>query len=78
MSRMKTETQQLEGNTSYNPQLSKINFACPSENVIADADPFDGNLPLTFSPGFLEPMIKLKAESDVKPKSYVIMFDGKR
>ena len=78
MSGMKTETQQLTGNTVYDPQLSKINFACPSENVLANLNPFDDKLPLTFPPGFYEPMIKYKAENDGNKKSYVILFDGKK
>ena len=78
MSGMKNETQQLTGNTVYDPQLSKTNFAYPKENVLANINPFDDKFPLTFPPGFLEPMIKYKAENDGNKKSYVIMFDGKK
>ena len=41
MSGMKNETQQLTGSYVHDPQLSKINFACPSENILANFNPFD-------------------------------------
>lgn len=78
MSGLKNETQQLTGSSNLDPQLSKINFACPSEHVLADVNQFGDKLPLTFSTGFLEPLIKFKAETDDRHKSYVIMFDGKK
>lgn len=78
MSGMKNETQQLSGSSSLDPQLSKVNFACPSENVLADFNPFGDKLPVNFPPGFLEPMIKYKAEREDSNKSFVVMFDGKK
>ena len=57
MSGMKNETQQLTGSYVYDPQLSKVNFACPSENILANFNPFDDKLPLVFPPGFLEQII---------------------
>ena len=68
MSGMKNETQQLTGSYVYDPQLSKINFACPSENMLANFNPFDDKLPLVFPPGFLEQIIKYKAENDCSKK----------
>ena len=63
MSGMKNETQQLTGSSSLNPQLSKVNFACPSEHVLADFNPFGDKLPLTFPPGFLESCFEMVLES---------------
>ena len=69
MSGMKNETQQLTGSYVYDPQLSKINFACPCENILANFNPFDDKLPLVFPPGFLEQIIEYKAENDGSKKS---------
>jgi hypothetical protein len=81
MSGMKNETQQLRGLNQFDPQDSKINFACPHERLLDSYDPFNGVLPTTCKPGFLHSMIELKATRDrnkEENKSYVLMFDGKK
>lgn len=78
MSGMKNETSFLTDCDRLDPHQSKINFACPSENILRDTNPFGDRLPVTFKPGFLDPVIKLKAEKDDGETSYVIMFDGKK
>jgi hypothetical protein len=41
MSGMKNETQQLQGLNQFDPQDSKINFACPHERLLDSYDPFN-------------------------------------
>ena len=79
MSGMKNETQQLiSGTTLFDPSQSRINFACPSENVLWELHPFGNDLPVTFKPGIMEEMIEFKAKRNEESKSYVLMFAGKK
>ena len=74
----KNDTAYLEDEGTLDPLKSKINFPCPSENILRNHNPMGGILDKEMPPGILEDMIKLKAEKDKKDKSYVIMFDGKK
>ena len=71
MSGMKNETDILKDSTVFDPQMSRINFAYPSENILAEINPFDHKLHLSYKSGILEPMIKYKAEKEIGLKSYV-------
>ena len=68
----------LTGSDILDPRESKINFACPSENVLREINPLGEALPTQYKPGFLEEVMQLKATKDDKRSSYVLMFDGKK
>ena len=55
---MKNETDCLQCFKSLTPSRSRINFACPTEKTIRDLNPFGDDLPLTFSTGFLDEMVR--------------------
>ena len=78
MSGFKNETDFLYGSTVLSPQSSKINFACPSENIIRDVQPLGREIPIKHGPGLIECMIDLKSNKQAMDTSYVIMFDGKK
>ena len=68
----------LTGSDILDPWESKINFACPSENVLREINPYGEALPAQYKPDFLEEVIQLKATKDDKRSSYVLTFDGKK
>ena len=77
MTGMKNESAMLTGSDILDPRESKINFACASENVLHENNPFGKALPAQYKPGFLEVM-QLKATKDDKRSSYVLVFDGEK
>lgn len=79
MSGMKNETDQLtNATTHFDPLKSRINFACPSESILRDLNPFGNDLPVAFESGIMEKMIEYKAIRNEDSKTYVLMFDGKK
>lgn len=59
MSGMKNETDQLtNATTHFDPLKSRINFACPSESILRDLNPFGNDLPVAFESGIMEKMIE--------------------
>ena len=79
MSGPKNETDFLTGSRALSPSSSKINFACPSDNILRSFHPlgcdFGDN---DTKPGLIQPMIDLTASKNNTDMSYVIMFDGKK
>ena len=78
MTGMKNESAMLTGRDSLDPKESKINFACPSETILREVNPFGETLPAKYKPGFLDEVMELKSVKDDGLNSYVIMFDGKK
>ena len=79
MSGMKNETDLLKSGISlFDASDSRINFACPDENVLRNYNPFGNELPVSFSPGILSEMIEFKARKTNDSQSFVLMFDGKK
>ena len=79
MSGMKNETDLLlERDQAFNPQNARVNFACPEEIMLRLINPIGDELPDTYKPGFLKPMINFKAKRADPQNSYVLMLDGKK
>jgi len=78
MSGMKNETDILQGKNILDPKKARINFACPSEAILTNFKPLEGDLPTKYKPGILKPMIKLNGEKEDGNNSYVLMLDGKK
>jgi hypothetical protein len=78
MSGLKNENDFLLGHTVLDPQNSKMNFACPSENVLREINPMGQQFPDVLKPGILKSVIELKKEYDDGNTSYILMFDGKK
>ena len=78
MAGMKNESAMLTGQEILDPLDSKINFACPSETILREINPFGESLPAKYKPGFLDEVMELKSAKDDELNSYVLMFDGKK
>ena len=78
MSGPKNETDFLMGKQHLSTEASKINFACPSEQVLMNINPLGLHNMNIDGPGVITPMIEMKAEKDPSDVSYVLMFDGKK
>ena len=78
MSGPKNESDILTGSsTSLSPLNSRVNFACPNENILRGINPLGSGFPSRFSPGLIDSMIELKIQHPSPQTSYVLMFDGK-
>lgn len=78
MSGPRNETDLLSGLSTLSPLNSKINFACPKEDVLREINPLGQDFPSEFESGLIESMIKLKSKGTTPEKSFIIMFDGKK
>jgi hypothetical protein len=48
--------------TSLSPLNSRVNFACPNENILRGINPLGSGFPSRFSPGLIDSMIELKIQ----------------
>lgn len=78
MSGLKNETDILVGQKVLDPQQSKINFACPSENILCGINPMGEGFPDVLKPGILNSVIEMKRAQDDNVTSYILMFDSRK
>ena len=63
MSGPKNESDILTGSsTSLSPLNSRVNFACPNENILRGINTLGSGFPSRFSPGLIDSMIELKIQ----------------
>ncbi|VDI57981.1 Hypothetical predicted protein, partial [Mytilus galloprovincialis] len=75
----KNESDILSGSSSsLSPLKSRVNFACPNENILRGINPLGSDFPSVYSPGLIDSMINIKAEKNEEQTSYILMFDGKK
>ena len=63
----------------YDPLLSKVNFAVPSESILSSFSPIESLQSVNgdIGPGIVSPLLKRNTEHNVN-KSHVLSFDGKK